>query len=48
MKKWKVIIEYEDKVVEIIMETKYYSDAYVNAVTNYPGCKVKSITEIKS
>jgi hypothetical protein len=47
MKKWKVIIELEGKEVELITEARYYSDAFVNAETQYPGCRVKSITEIK-
>lgn len=47
MKKWKVIIEYQGRVLEIIIEAKYYSDAYVNAETKYPECRVRSISEIK-
>ena len=48
MKIWKVIIEYEGKVLEIKIEAQYYSDAYVNAEIKYPGCIVKSISQIKN
>lgn len=48
MKKWKVIIEHDGKEVEIITEARYYSDAFVNAEMQYPGCRVKSITEMKN
>lgn len=48
MKSWKVIIEFENKVLEIIIKAKYYSDAYVKAEKKYPKCIVKNISEIKS
>lgn len=47
MRKWKVIIEHEGQEIEIVTEARYYSDAYVEAETKYPGCRVKNITEIK-
>lgn len=48
MKNWKVIIEYEGNTLEITTQAKYYSDAYVYAEINYPGCIVVSITEIRT
>lgn len=48
MKKWKVIIEYQSKILELTIEAKYYSDAYVDVEKKYPGCIVKSISEIHS
>lgn len=48
MKNWKIIIDCEGKTIEITVEAKYYSDAYVSAEVKYPGCTVLSITEIRS
>lgn len=55
MKNWKVTIEYETKVSEVIIKAKCYSHAYVKAAgayakvgLKYPGCIVKSISEIKN
>jgi hypothetical protein len=47
MKHWKVIIELENKTQEIFVEGKSYSDAYVKAEIKYPGCKIKSVSEIR-
>jgi hypothetical protein len=48
MKNWKVVIEYEGNTLELFVEGKFYSDAYVYAEINYPGCTVVSIKEIHS
>lgn len=48
MRKWKVIIEHEGYLLELIIEAKYYSDAYIDAEKKHPGCIVKSIFEIRS
>jgi hypothetical protein len=47
MKNWKVIIEHKGRVVEIKIEARYYSDAYLEASKKYPGCVVKSISQIR-
>lgn len=47
MKSWKIIIIHNEQVKEIIIEAQYYSDAYVNAELKYPGCIIKSISEIR-
>jgi hypothetical protein len=48
MKKWVVIIEYQNKELEVIIEAKYYSDAYINVEAEYPGCRIKRIFEVKT
>lgn len=48
MRSWKVIIECNDKKIEIIVKAPYYSDAYKEAEKKYPGCIVKNVSEIKS
>lgn len=45
MKAWKVLIQYEDKLIEFVIEAFYYSTAKYTAEEQYPGCKVCSITE---
>jgi hypothetical protein len=47
MKNWKVIIQYNGKRMELIMEAGNYPDAYVNTEIQYPGCNIISITEIR-
>lgn len=47
MKRWKVIIELKNQTQEIIVEGNSYSDAYVNAEIKFPGCKIKSVSEIR-
>jgi hypothetical protein len=47
MKNWKITIEYKGKVMEIMVEAKLFSDAYVAAELKYPGCVVKSVSEIR-
>jgi hypothetical protein len=48
IKRWKIIIEYKGEILEITTEAKYYSDAYIYAEMNYPGCTVRSVVEIRS
>jgi hypothetical protein len=47
MKRWKVIIELQNKTQEVIIEGSSYSDAYVKAEIKYPDCKIKSVSEIR-
>jgi hypothetical protein len=47
MKRWKVIIELENKTQEVIIKGTSYSDAYVSAEIKYPGCRIKSVSEIR-
>jgi hypothetical protein len=48
MKKWKVTIELEGKVLEVITEAKFYSEAYISTELKYPGCIIKSVSEIRT
>jgi hypothetical protein len=47
MKRWKIIIEYKGNTMEIIVDAKFYSDAYLEAERKFPGCIIKSILEIR-
>ncbi len=47
MKNWKVVLECKGDVIEETVAAQYYSDAYFIVEKKYPGCIVKSITEIK-
>ena len=47
MKNWKVIIEHKNKTLEVIIEAKTYSEAYIKAEIKYLGCVVKSVSEIR-
>jgi len=47
MKNWKIKIEYNNKTIEILIEARTYSDAYISAEIKYPGCVVKSVSEIR-
>jgi hypothetical protein len=47
MRSWKVIIEYEKEPLEIIVQAKYYSDAYIEVEKKYSGCIIKNVSEIK-
>lgn len=47
MKNWKVKIEYKNKTIDVVIEAQTYSDAYIKAEIKYPGCVVKSVSEIR-
>jgi hypothetical protein len=47
MKSWKVTIEYKNKTMEIVVSGASYAEAYINAELRYPGCVVKSVSEIR-
>jgi len=47
MKSWKVLIEHKNKFIEIDIQADSYADAYIKTELEYPGCKVKSITEVR-
>jgi hypothetical protein len=47
MKSWKVIIEYKNQILEVRTEAKLYSEVYIKIGIKYPGCVVKSISEIR-
>lgn len=47
MKNWNVKIEYNNKTIEVLLEAKTYSEAYIAAEINYPGCVVKSVSEVR-
>jgi hypothetical protein len=47
MKTWKVTIEHTGKTLSIIIEASSYADAFVKVETEYHGCVIKSITEIR-
>jgi hypothetical protein len=47
MKRWKVIIELQNKTLEVLTEAKTYSEAYINVEIQYPGCKIKSVSEVR-
>jgi len=47
MKTWKVIIEYKNKVMEVRTEAKLYSEVYIEIGNKYPGCIIKSISEVR-
>jgi hypothetical protein len=47
MKNWKVKIEYQSKTIEVVITATSYAEAYIKAEINYPGCVVKSISELK-
>jgi hypothetical protein len=39
-----VLIEYREKIMEMIIEARTYSEAYIKTEQEYPGCKIRSIT----
>lgn len=47
MKNWKVRIEYENKTLEVLFKATSYAEAYMAAEIKYPGCIVKSVSEIR-
>jgi hypothetical protein len=47
MKKWKIILEFEERTMEISIEASSYSNAFIESEKKYPGCVVKSISEIR-
>jgi hypothetical protein len=47
MKSWRVLIQHQGKILEIIVEALYYSSARYTAEEQYPGCRVYSITEAR-
>jgi hypothetical protein len=47
MKNWKVKIEYENKTQDVTIKATTYSEAYIKAEIDYPGCVVKSVSEIR-
>jgi hypothetical protein len=47
MKTWKVKIEYESKTLEVLFEATSYAEAYIKAEIKYPGCLVKSVSEVR-
>jgi len=47
MKNWKVVIEYQNKTIDAIIMAKTYSEAYIKAGTDYPGCVIKSVSEVR-
>jgi hypothetical protein len=48
MKNWKVTIEYKNKTIEVIIEAKTYSEAYIKTEIKYFGCVIKSVSEIRN
>lgn len=48
MKRWKVVIKYNDVTFEIKIEADSFSAAFTKAEEAYPGCMVKSVSEIRS
>jgi len=47
MKNWRIKLEYQNRAVDIVIEAKTYSEAYINSSEKYPGCVIKSISEIR-
>ncbi len=48
MKGWKALIEYNGVTIELRIEARSYSEACLAVERMYPGCIVKSISEIHS
>lgn len=48
MKNWKVVINYQNKTLTIELEARSYADAYIEMELRYPGCTIKSISEIRN
>ena len=46
MKGWKVLMEYQGKITQVVVEAKYYSEASNKTEIEYPECKVYSITRL--
>jgi len=47
MKNWKVTIEHKNKTLEVTIEAKTYSEAYIKTEIKYFGCVIKSVSEIR-
>jgi hypothetical protein len=48
MKNWKIVIEYKGKTLSIELEARSYADAYIEVELKYPGCVIKSISEVRN
>jgi hypothetical protein len=48
MKRWKVVINYIGKIIEVIIEAKSSFEASLSTEKIYAGCTVKNIYEINS
>lgn len=46
MKKWKLIIEHNNQIKEIIVSGERYSDVYLDAKIDYTGCIIIHLAEI--
>jgi hypothetical protein len=47
MKKWKVTLEYNGRTIYITLKASSYADAYIKSELEYPGCVIKSISELR-
>jgi hypothetical protein len=47
MRNWKIMIELNGKKMEIFTKATSYAEAFIYAEIHYPGCVVKSISEIR-
>lgn len=45
MKSWKILIRFDQQVMEVVINASYYSAASNAVQVEYPGCKILSITE---
>lgn len=48
MKFWQVILKYNDITLRIKIEADSFSAAFIKAEEMYPGCIIKSVSEIRS
>jgi hypothetical protein len=48
MKKWKLIIEHNNHIKELVVTGERYSDVYIDAKIEYTGCIIIEISEILS
>jgi hypothetical protein len=46
MKKWKITIEHNNQIKEIIASGERYSDVYIDTKVGYTGCIILDIIEI--
>lgn len=47
MRRWKITVEFENRIFEEIIESVSYTEAYINIEVLYPGCRVLSISEVR-
>ncbi len=47
MNYWKIILEENNVIIELIIKAKFYSDAYIKAETLHPNCRLISIKPYK-